>query len=372
MLNVQVFRRPADSGPGKADGPLSNSGILIPSHAASPFSVRLELHERELAIDTSGRVELVPLNSLRKLNSDPFLLKLGRTGRRGWELRLSGALAIQLRAQIGDRRRQFRWGAAKAWHLGLFIGTMLIIELVKVPPEWLAPLLPASVERRLISDDVRSEYASYCESDTGDGALRALLARLDPAIARSVRIQVVGNEGDFLITSLPGNRLYVSNAFLTTTDPEELAALLAHEVAHLKNGDAVRAALRASGTIGGLIGRFVGDRKPEDLLVFSSTEERSADQQALSMLMAGGISTRPGATLFERMEQERKANRSFGKEQYYMHFGFGEDRAAAWRDVPDKSAEYWVRPALSAGQADALFNYCHLSLGPRRTPLPKN
>ena len=88
------------------------------------------------------------------------------------------------------------------------------------------------------------------------------------------------------------------------------------------------------------------------------------------MLMAGGIRTQAGAELFERMEQEREANRSFGKEQYYMHFGFGQNRAKLWRDIPDKSAAFWVRPALSSEQADALFNYCHMTIRPRKTPLP--
>lgn len=349
---------------------MSNYGILTASRGASPVSVRLELNDRELVIDRSGQVDFVPLQSLWRLSTDPFQLKLGRKGRRGWELRVSGALAELLRERVSDRRRKLRWGAAKAWHIGIFIGTMLVIELVKIPPEWLAPLMPASLERRLVPEDVRSDYGSYCKSAKGDLALRALLARIDPQVARSVHIQVVGNEGAFLISSLPGNRLYVSNAFLTTTDPEELAALLAHEVAHLRNGDPLRAALRASGTIGGLIGRIAGDRRPEELLVFSDEEERRADLQAVSMLMAGGIRTQPGAKLFERMEQERQANRSFGKEQYYMHFGFGENRAKAWRDIPDKSAAYWARPALATEQADALFNYCHLSIGPRKTPLP--
>jgi beta-barrel assembly-enhancing protease len=345
---------------------LSNYGILI----ASPVSVRLELDDGELMIDRGGQVEWVPIGSLRTLTKDPFQLKLGRHGRRGWELRASGALADTLRGRVGGRSRRLRWGAAKAWHIGLFIATLLAVELVKIPPEWLAPLLPSGVERRLVPEDVRSDYASYCTSPQGELVLRGLLARLDPEIAKSVRFQVVGNEGAFLITGLPGNRLYVSNAFLTTTDPDELAALLAHEVAHLRNNDPVRAALRANGTIGALIGRMAGSRQPDQLLAFSEDEEWQADQQAVSMLIAARISTLPGAILFERMEQERQANRSFGKEQYYMHYGFGANRAKLWRDLPDKSADYWARPALAPEQGDVLFNYCYLKTGPRKNSLP--
>ena len=302
---------------------MGSYGILIASPGASPVSVRLELDDGELMIDKGGQVEWVPIGSLHTLTKDPFQLKLGRHGRRGWELRASGALAESLRGRVGGRSHRLRWGAAKAWHIGLFIATLLAVELVKIPPEWLAPLLPSAVERRLVPNDVRSDYGSYCTSPEGERVLRGLLARFDPEIAKSVRFQVVGNEGVFLITGLPGNRLYLSNAFLTTTDPDELAALLAHEVAHLRNKDTVRAALRANGTIGALIGRIAERRHPDQLLAFSQDEEWRADQQAVSMLMAARISTLPGANLFARMEQERQANRSFGKEQYYMHYGFG-------------------------------------------------
>lgn len=356
----------------RADRSLSNYGILIPSRGASPVTVRLELESGELMIDKGAQVEWVPISTLRTVDKDPFQLKLARKGWRGWELRASGAIAETLRGRVGGRGRRLRWGAAKTWHIGLFVATILAVELVKIPPEWLAPLLSSGIERRLIPEDVRSDYANYCKSARGEGVLRSLLSRLDPGVAKSVRFHVVGNEPAFLITSLPGDRLYISNAFLTTTNPDELAALLAHEVAHLRNGDPTRAALRASGTIGAFIGRIAGQRQPEQLLAFSADEERRADQQAVSMLIAARISTLPAANLFERMDQERQANRSFGKEQYYMHFGFGDDRAKLWRDIPDKSASYWARPALSQGEGDALFNYCYRNIGPRRKALPRS
>jgi len=67
---------------------------------------------------------------------------------------------------------------------------------------------------------------------------------------------------------------------------------------------------------------------------------------------------------------EGQSTHTFGGAEIYKSDGFGQNRAKLWRDIPDKSAAFWVRPALSSEQADALFNYCHMTIGPRKTPLP--
>jgi hypothetical protein len=58
------------------------------------------------------------------------------------------------------------------------------------------------------------------------------------------------------------------------------------------------------------------------------------------------------------MQRERDANRSFGKEQYYLHWGLGSVRPERWRDAQDQSERLQARPSLDQEQADALFNYC--------------
>jgi Zn-dependent protease with chaperone function len=246
---------------------------------------------------------------------------------------------------------------------------LALVELVKIPPEWLAPVLPDAIQQRLVDQDLRAYYGSYCTSPEGERALRDLMAKFDKGIARSVKIQVT-NRGEFLVTAVPRYRLAITYAFLQALEPDELAALLAHEIAHLQRREEVRAALRANGTLGALIGTLSGTRTPDYNLEFSQEEEMSADLRAIQMLRSARISTLPAAGLFDRMETERMANRSFGKEQYYLHGGLGSARAAHWRDAQDQSERLQAQPALRQDQADALFNYCWRHRGPPRHPLP--
>lgn len=349
---------------------MSSYGLITTSRDGAPATAQLHIDGDDLVITRAGETEVVPLLNLYRTSGDAFQLKLGRRGTRSWRLSIGGALADELRHRVGSRRRRINWGAARLWHVGLFVGTVLVVELVKVPAEWLAPMVPAAIERRLVPADLRT-FGSYCHSREGEQVLRKLIAKLDPELAGSVKIEVL-NDGGFVVTSLPGNRLAIFNAFLTTTEGDEFAALLAHEVAHLQNGDPLRAALRANGTLGSLIGTFTETRRPEYFLEFSQEEERTADARAIHMLRSAGISTVPGAALFARMDEEREANRSFGKEQYYLHYGFHPDRAKLWRDAPDRGELLQAVPALTQAEADGLFNYCWKTAGPHRVPLPGN
>jgi hypothetical protein len=348
---------------------VSSYGFLHTSEHQAPRTVQLELCDDELVVTGSDWTERLPFRLLRKLKDDGAQIQVGRRGDRSWRLSASGTVAAELRTAIGGRTRWLKWGAARTWHGLAFVIVLVFVELVKIPPEWLAPVLPNAIQERLVDQDLRGYYGSYCTSPEGERAVRKLIGSLDSEIAHSVKIRVT-NGGEFLITAVPGDRIAITYAFLQALEPDEFAALLAHEIAHLQRGDEVRAALRANGTLGALVGTLSGTRKPDYVLEFSEDEERSADARAIQMLRRAEISTLPGAELFARMEMERTANRSFGKEQYYLHWGFGSDRAAAWRDSQDQGERLQTRPALSEAEADALFNYCWHHRGPPRHPIP--
>jgi len=347
---------------------MSSYGLITTSSDGPPATAQLRVDGDALLITRAGETEAVPLSDLYRASGDALQLKLGRRGARSWRLSVGGALADDLRHRVGSSRRRIKWGSARLWHVGLFVGTLLVIELVKLPAEWVAPAVPAAIERRLVASDLRT-FGSYCYSPGGERLLRDLVARFNPELAGTIKIEVL-TDGGFIVTSLPGNRLAIYNAFLTTTEGDELAALLAHEVAHLESGDPLRAALRANGTLGALLGTVTGAKRPPYFLEFSEDEERSADARAIELLRRARISPLPGAALFARMDEERKANRSFGKEQYYLHYGLYPDRAQRWRDAPDRGELLQSAPAFTPAEADALFNYCWKTTGPRRMPTP--
>jgi hypothetical protein len=285
-----------------------------------------------------------------------------------WQLHVTGETADALRERIPRHGRRLQWGAARVWHVAIFVGTVLLIELVKLPADILAPVVPRPLESRLVPTDIRT-YGSYCNSRDGERAIRRLIARLDPAVARRVRIEVL-NEPAFLMTALPGDRLIVYLPFLNEIDANQFAALLAHEVAHLQKRHTVEAALRATGTFGALVGNAVRGRYSDGLLHYSSHQEAVADEQALRMLLRAKISPLPAVELFKRMNEARQKNEVFGKEQFYLHFGFYPDRAERWRDYPQPYMLRDVGNAMPPADEDALFNYCWVNKGPPRIPLP--
>ncbi len=348
---------------------MTGIAFLFTTERATPATVQVEIAASELLLLRPDETESIPLRQLRRLSDDGAQLQLGRRGYRDWKLTVSGPVADELRQEVGRAGRRIRWGAARTWHVAIFVATLLVVELIKIPAEWLAPILPNVLTTRLVAQDLRSYYGSYCTSREGESAVRHLIAKLDPDLAHRTRIEVLSDEG-FIVTSAPGNRLIISNAFLTTATADEFAALAAHEIAHLQRHDEVKAALRANGTLGALIGAVVGTRRPDSALQFSDAEEWSADARAIGMLSGAGISTLPGANLFERIEKERQANRSFGKEQFYLHWGMGSARAQRWRDSQDKGERLHAGAAFDQAEADSLFNYCWRHRGPPRNPLP--
>jgi Zn-dependent protease with chaperone function len=348
---------------------LNDYGFLYSAPAASPVTVLLHASGDELVLARSfGLEERVRFRDLYRLSDEGQGLRLGRRRSRNWQLHLTGETADAMRERVPRRWRRIRWGAARAWHIGIFVATVLLIELVKMPADLLAPAVPRFLEGRLAPADVRS-YGSYCNSREGEQAIRRLIARFDPALARRVRIQVL-NESAFVMAALPGERLVVYLPFLNEIDANQFAALLAHEVAHLQNRHTVEAGLRAMGTFGALIGNAAKGQYANGLLHYSRHQEAVADDQALKMLLAAKISPLPGVELFKRMEDARRKNEAFGKEHYYLHFGFHPDRAERWRDYPQQHMLSDVGNAMSSSDEDALFNYCWRTKGPPRIPYP--
>jgi hypothetical protein len=172
------------------------------------------------------------------------------------------------------------------------------------------------------------------------------------------------------MSALPDDRLVIYKSFLSEIEANEFAALLAHEVAHLKRRDAVEAVLRADGTFGAFLAAAFRSEAPDWYLEFSPEQERAADSEAVSMLIRANISPLAGAELFDRMERARQRNEYFGKEQYYLHYGLYPARAKRWRDIPEKGLLLDDKPAFSPREEDALFNYCWRHTGPPRNQYP--
>ena len=145
---------------------------------------------------------------------------------------------------------------------------------------------------------------------------------------------------------------------ITETDPESLAGILAHEVAHVRRRHVTEALIRELG-IGALIRLFAGDigANAEQIVALNYTRENEtqADADAIAMLKHAFISPKPTAELFERLANEQDEAPGFSAEFLQSHPLSGT-RAGRFAQSFDPHARY--REALSRNQADALFDIC--------------
>ena len=123
----------------------------------------------------------------------------------------------------------------------------------------------------------------------------------------------------------PGGSIIVFYGLLDrTANPEELAGVLAHEVAHVLNRHATRAIFRQAST-GILLAAIIGDargvvafgvegaRALGDLSHTRQAEEE-ADREGMKMLHAARIDPRGALTFFERLkEQEGKKGAAYAR-----------------------------------------------------------
>jgi Zn-dependent protease with chaperone function len=185
-----------------------------------------------------------------------------------------GALTVD-RSGATDRHARIR---VIAWSL---VATLsLVAAAIFVVPQLaarLAPLVPAGAERRLgeaVDAQVRSlldrhdlgnrlECGWQPSERAGKAALDALVALLSQAAALETPLKLaVIRRPEANAIALPGGRIYVFQGLLAKTEsPDELAAVVAHEIGHVAQRDGMRSVLQGAGLsllFGMLLGDFVG------------------------------------------------------------------------------------------------------------------
>ena len=128
-----------------------------------------------------------------------------------------------------------------------------------------------------------------CGTPKGQRALEALVERVAPgATAGPNGIKVAALDVPvFNAAALPGGYIVVFKPAITETNPEALAGVLAHEVAHVRRRHVTEALIRELG-IGALIRLFAGNvgANAEQIVSLSYTRENEAqaDTDAIEML----------------------------------------------------------------------------------------
>jgi hypothetical protein len=106
----------------------------------------------------------------------------GLKGADGWRLMLSGPVPTDLNAMLPAPRNYGGWvdrlGFGKA-AVAFTLASAAAVAVVLLSPQWLAPLIPSSVDEKLGDALVGDFGGRFCSTPAGDAALKKLVASLD-------------------------------------------------------------------------------------------------------------------------------------------------------------------------------------------------
>lgn len=187
---------------------------------------------------------------------------------------------------------------------------------VMLPPEGEKALGDTTFEQiRLALDETGLVGTPICEAPAGNAAMQAMYDSLNPASDLPYDVQIHILDHDMINAfALPGGRIVFFRGLIEQAEnPEEIAAVLAHEIGHVVNRDPTRDALRSAGSLG-VLGLLFGDFAGGTIALFlanqlinasySQSAEATADDYAYNLLDNAGVSPAALGTMFERLLAE--------------------------------------------------------------------
>lgn len=281
------------------------------------------------------------------------------------------ARAILDRA-TGDERRSGRpiFGLARRPGAGVAIGAtiaVLALALLSLAPlsGLAARLLPADTGAASSDAVIDSLAASHrrCGGEPGLQALDTLTTRLAQAGDRDPPQVTVVDWSLVNAFALPGGRIVLTNGLIQKAeDGSEIAAVLAHEIAHVVHRDPMTGWIRQEGVslvLAVLFGQEAAGSIASSLTgsllnaTYTRDQEDRADHTALDLLAATGIRADGGRAFFERL-RHRARDDTLGSLLTLMdtHPG-GDDRADLFA-----GAKTGDGPGLDAAQLAAVKLIC--------------
>lgn len=204
-----------------------------------------------------------------------------------------------------------------------------------------------------------------CTAPEGLAALDAMTRRLSAGTDTQYDLNIaVFNHPMVNAFAAPGGQVILVRGLIEAAEgPDEVAAVLAHEIGHVEARDTTRAALRAAGSAGLLslvLGDFAGGSAvlvaAEYTLNASYTREAEAlaDIYALEMLRESGTDAGALGRFFGRLAN-RKGNMPDLPEYLSSHPELNDRAEAARVFAQDQGA---VQPILNDGEWQALRKIC--------------
>jgi beta-barrel assembly-enhancing protease len=232
----------------------------------------------------------------------------GLAGHDGWRLILSGPIPADLSAMLPAPRKYGGWvdrlGLGKA-AIAFALTSAAAVAVVLFSPQWLAPLIPDSVDDSLGDALVGDFGGRFCHTPAGDAALQKLVASLDAA-PQDLRVEVA-NIDMLNAVALPGGNVILFDGLLKQArSPDEVAGVLAHEIGHVRERHVMQALLRQMGlavVLGGVDGNSGAMVNNMLAMSYSRDAEAEADAYAMQALGSANISPVGTASFFDRLSQ---------------------------------------------------------------------
>jgi Zn-dependent protease with chaperone function len=341
---------------------------------AARRAVVVSLTERDLLVhDLAGNALAAwPIGQLRRIDQIDGVLRL-TDGVGEARLALADAALIaaltarapQLRPAKALSPRGLRTAAIIAACVVLALAGGLIAlpraldALVFASPRaWERPIGTAGMRQLVGSDGV-------CVGEAGRRALDRLLVRLAGRWASEIDLSVIVVDASTVNAfALPGGQLAILRGLIDqATTPEEVAAVLAHEIGHAIERHGMRKLARAYGLalVASLVsGGVVADIGASLIESTHSREfEREADSLAHDMLVEAGISTSGMADYFERQSNVRGMP-GFVDLAYFRSHPTDRERADAARRRARSGS-----PALTSDEWRAVRTICEHTVSVR-------
>ncbi|MFC3712336.1 M48 family metallopeptidase [Sphingoaurantiacus capsulatus] len=242
--------------------------------------------------------ERVPLALLRHAGQRSTADIWSRTDRVGWRLTLIDApaeLCDALPGRDGFEARLDRISlpaAVAAGAVALAIVATVALKFV----DWVTPLVPDPLADRIGAEAVTLlGRPGQCTGADGQAALDRLVARLQPG-KPPIRVHVIDSP-TINAFAVPGRHIGVLRGLINEVKtPDELAGVLAHEVAHVEGKHPLKGVIRA-GALAFVLQNVGGDAasiaQTALLLTYTRGAETEADAKAIVGLKRIGVSPKP-------------------------------------------------------------------------------
>lgn len=277
---------------------------------------------------------------------------------------------LSRRPPVRGRGRIAGWGVAAVAAVAL-----IIFVLVPVMANQLASYLPPEGEKALgdaTLDQIRNaldqtglEGLPVCEAPEGKAALEEMSERVTAGVDLPYPLTVTVLDHEMVNAfALPGGHIVLFRGLLDAAeDPDEIAAVFAHELGHVVARDPARIALRTAGSIG-VLGLLLGDFAGGTVVLFLAERmiqadytreaEAAADAFAHQRLAEVGLPPAALGRMFDRL-RARYGDAEGIVAHFLSHPTLGDRIARAEAAGEGQGA---TRPSLTPGRWEALRAIC--------------